>query len=121
MDLEALSPVTDLHTLVIPKRHVAGVFAVRFGSKVPYDTGLIPQWLSVDNERHRAASKLGYNSPAALRAAWSTVTPYIGDALANLQMTQEGKVWVASLYSYFFTEEHKLPALGAERKRTDRG
>jgi len=69
-----------------------------------------------------AASKLGYSSSAALRAAypkffWSTVTPYIGDALANLQMSQEGKVWVANLYSHIFAEEHKLPALGPERKR----
>jgi hypothetical protein len=33
-------------------------------------------------------------------------------------MTQEGKAWVASLYSHIFAEEHKLPALGAERKRS---
>jgi hypothetical protein len=69
-----------------------------------------------------AAAKLGYTSSAGLRAAypkffWSVVTPYIGDALANLQMTQEGKAWVASLYSHIFAEEHKLPALGPERKR----
>jgi len=66
--------------------------------------------------------KLGYNSSASLRAAypkffWSVVTPYIGDALSNLQMTQEGKLWVANLYSHIFVEEHKLPALGAERLR----
>src|SRR4051812_37883726 len=47
--------------------------------------------------------KLGYNSSAGLRAAypkffWSVVTPYVGDALSNLQMTQEGKLWVANLY-----------------------
>jgi hypothetical protein len=66
--------------------------------------------------------KLGYNSSASLRAAypkffWSVVTPYIGDALSNLQMTQEGKLWVANLYSHVFAEEHKLPTLGAERLR----
>ncbi len=66
--------------------------------------------------------KLGYNSSASLRAAypkffWSVVTPYISDALANLQMTQEGKLWVANLYSHVFAEEHKLPTLGAERMR----
>ena len=65
---------------------------------------------------------LGYNSSASLRAAypkffWSVVTPYIGDALSNLQMTQEGKLWVANLYSHVFAEEHKLPTLGAERLR----
>ena len=38
-------------------------------------------------------------------------------ALSNLQMTQEGKLWVANLYSHVFAEEHKLPTLGAERLR----
>jgi len=32
-------------------------------------------------------------------------------------MTQEGKVWVANLYAHIFAEEHRLPALGAERAR----
>ena len=64
--------------------------------------------------------KLGYKTAAELRAAyptffWTTVSPYIGDALANLRMTQEGKQWVANLYSHVFAEEHHLPALGAER------
>jgi hypothetical protein len=65
---------------------------------------------------------LGYNSSAALRGAypkffWSMVSPYISAALKNLRMTQEGKLWVANLYSHIFAEEHKLPTLGAERKR----
>ena len=64
--------------------------------------------------------KLGYKTAAELRAAyptffWTTVSPYIGGALANLRMTQEGKQWVANLYSHVFAEEHHLPALGAER------
>jgi hypothetical protein len=66
--------------------------------------------------------QLGYDSSAGLRAAypkffWSTVTPYIEDALSNLRMTQDGQLWVANLYSHVFAEEHKLPALGAERIR----
>ena len=66
--------------------------------------------------------KLGYSSSAKLRAEypkffWSMVAPYIGDAISNLQMTQTGKLWVANLYSHIFIEEHKLPALGAERRR----
>ena len=65
---------------------------------------------------------LGYDSSAGLRAAypkffWSTVTPYIEDALNDLRMTQDGQLWVANLYSHVFAEEHKLPALGAERIR----
>ena len=64
--------------------------------------------------------KLGCASPAELRRAypgffWSEVSPYIGDGLSNLRMTQEGKQWVANLYSHVFAEEHQLPALGAER------
>jgi len=66
------------------------------------------------------ADKLGYKTAAELRAAyptffWETVSPYIGEALSNLRMTQEGKQWVANLYSHVFAEEHHLPALGAER------
>jgi hypothetical protein len=45
------------------------------------------------------------------------VNPYIGDALSNLHMTQEGKLWVANLYAHVFAEEHGLPTLGAERAR----
>ena len=64
--------------------------------------------------------KLGYTNSAALRAAypkffWSVVSPYVSDALSYLRMTQEGKLWVANLYSHIFAEEHNLPALGAER------
>jgi hypothetical protein len=63
---------------------------------------------------------LGYTTPAALRLEypkffWTMVTPFIGDALAYLRMTQEGKQWVANLYAHVFAEEHQLPTLGAER------
>lgn len=65
--------------------------------------------------------QLGYKTAAELRAAypaffWTMVSPYIGDALSNLRMTQEGKQWVANLYSHLFAEEHLLPAMGAERR-----
>ena len=65
--------------------------------------------------------KLGYKTAAELRAAyptffWTMVSPYIGVALSNLRMTQEGKQWVANLYSHLFAEEHHLPAMGAERQ-----
>jgi len=64
--------------------------------------------------------KIGYKTAAQLRAEypkffWSMVNPYIGDALSNLRMTQEGKQWVANLYAHIFAEEHHLPSLGAER------
>ena len=65
--------------------------------------------------------QLGYKTAAGLRAEypkffWSTVRPHIGEALSNLRMTQEGKQWVANLYSHIFAEEHLLPTLGAERQ-----
>ena len=64
--------------------------------------------------------ELGYQTAAELRAAypaffWKMVSPYIGEALNNLRMTQEGKQWVANLYSHVFAEEHHLPVMGAER------
>jgi hypothetical protein len=65
---------------------------------------------------------LGYDSSAKLRAAypkffWSAVAPYIGEAIDNLRMTQEGKLWIANLYSHIFAVEHDLPTFGAERAR----
>jgi len=58
------------------------------------------------------ADKLGYKSSADLRAAypgffWNVVKPYILDALRYLQVTQEGKQWIANLYAHVFSEEHR--------------
>ena len=41
--------------------------------------------------------------------------PYIDDGLRYLRMTQNGKQWIANLYSHVFAEEHDLPCLGPER------
>lgn len=54
---------------------------------------------------------LGFKGPDDLRADypaffWKTVTPYIGDALRHLQVTQEGKQWIANLYAHVFSLEH---------------
>ena len=38
---------------------------------------------------------------------WNTVQPYIGDAINYLQLTQEGKQWVANLHSHVFAIEHQ--------------
>src|SRR6202158_5359224 len=59
-----------------------------------------------------ASEKLGYRTPDDLRAAypaffWQAVRPYIGDALRYLQVTQEGKQWIANLYAHVFSEEHR--------------
>ncbi len=56
--------------------------------------------------------KLGYSSPADLHRSypsfyWGMVSRYIQDALKYLQVTQEGKQWIANLYSHVFSTEHK--------------
>jgi len=67
-----------------------------------------------------AAETLGYRNAAELRAGypnffWSSVCPFIQDALRLLQVTQDGKQWIANLYFHVFAEEHRIQALGAER------
>jgi hypothetical protein len=34
------------------------------------------------------------------------VLPYIGDAVRFLNVTQEGKQWVANLYAHVYSVEH---------------
>jgi hypothetical protein len=53
----------------------------------------------------------GYKKPGDLRKSyarfyWLGVSPYIQDALRYLQMTQEGKQWIANLHSHVFDVEH---------------
>jgi hypothetical protein len=59
-----------------------------------------------------ANEKLGYRSPADLRAKypdffWTAVSPYIGDGLRYLSVTQEGKLWISNLYAHVFSQEHR--------------
>src|SRR5438094_9266868 len=59
-----------------------------------------------------ANAKFGYRNPAELRAKypdffWKMVKPYVGDALRYLNVTQEGKLWIANLYSHVFSQEHR--------------
>ena len=58
------------------------------------------------------AETLQYRSADDLRANypnffWQVVRPYVGDALRYLQVTQEGKQWIANLYANVFAMEHK--------------
>jgi hypothetical protein len=53
----------------------------------------------------------GYKNPGDMRKNyarfyWSTVSPYIQEALRYLQVTQEGKQWIANLHSHVFEVEH---------------
>lgn len=58
-----------------------------------------------------ANEKYGYQKPGDLRETfagfyWGVVSPYIQDALRYLRQTQEGKEWIARLYSLVFAAEH---------------
>ena len=61
--------------------------------------------------------KLGYISPADLAEQyptffWGKVEPYIGDAIRHLELTMEGRQWVAQLYSNVFALEHHRQHMG---------
>lgn len=62
-------------------------------------------------EQFGANEKIGYKNPGDMRKGyagffWNVVNSYIGDAVDYLEMTQDGKQWVASLYSQVFAVEH---------------
>jgi hypothetical protein len=66
------------------------------------------------------ARQRGYQSPADLaenypRFFWTCVEPYVQDAIDHLDRTQEGKMWLAQLYSHVFVEEHARRRHGPER------
>lgn len=56
-------------------------------------------------------TQLGYRSPLDLRTSypsfyWGMISRYIQDGLHYLRVTQEGKQWIANLYSHVFASEH---------------
>jgi hypothetical protein len=56
-------------------------------------------------------TRLGYKNPDDLRNDyptfyWHVVNRYIQDGLRHLRVTQEGKQWIANLYSHVFAVEH---------------
>lgn len=64
-----------------------------------------------------AAKELGFESPADVRRTypgffWKEVRPFVEAALRHLQVTQEGKRWIANLYGNVFAAEHNAPGLG---------
>jgi hypothetical protein len=53
-----------------------------------------------------------YKNPGDLRATyakfyWGVISPFIQDALHYLNVTQEGKQWIANLHSHVFVSEHQ--------------
>ena len=72
------------------------------------------------------ADRCGYASPADMidrypAFFWEAVEPYVGDALRYLELTIEGKQWIANLYSHVFTIEHQRPRLGPHLVPKDEG
>lgn len=70
------------------------------------------------------ADRCGYTSPADMidkypTFFWETVEPYIGAALRYLELTIEGKQWIANLYSHVFTIEHERRRLGPQLASKD--
>jgi hypothetical protein len=63
--------------------------------------------------------RLGYVNPADVAEQyptffWSKVEPYIGDAISHLELTMEGRQWIAQLYSNVFAFEHHRQHMGPQ-------
>ncbi|KZB97781.1 hypothetical protein AU375_06111 [Methylobacterium radiotolerans] len=61
--------------------------------------------------------QLGYDSPADLAERyptffWAKVEPVIGDAVRFLDLTVEGRGWMANLYAHVFAMEHDRRRMG---------
>jgi hypothetical protein len=64
--------------------------------------------------------RLGYHTPADVadnypRFFWSKVEPFIGAALGYLELTIEGRQWIANLYCNVFEIEHGRRSMGPEK------
>ena len=62
-------------------------------------------------EETGANQKMGYKNPGDMREKyalffWNFIHPYIKDALTYLEVTTEGKQWVANLHKHVFDVEH---------------
>ena len=56
-------------------------------------------------------AEIGYKSPEDMRSGfarffWDEVSPYIQDATRYLQVTRDGRQWLANLHSHVFRVEH---------------
>jgi len=71
-----------------------------------------------------AAEQLGYRNPIDLvekypEFFWNCVQPYIQTALRYLELTTEGKQWVANLYHNVFQVENRTSSIGPFRGPQD--
>jgi hypothetical protein len=65
---------------------------------------------------------LGYATPADVadhypRFFWSKVEPFLGEAVDALNMTAEGRLWLANLYAHVFVIEHGRRTMGPNSAR----
>lgn len=71
--------------------------------------------------------QLGYRSPVDLHKNyptfyWNMVSRYIKDALTYLDVTQEGRQWIANLHAHVFASEHRefdFSAQGKANKKSE--
>jgi hypothetical protein len=68
------------------------------------------------------AERLGYHNPGDIRSRYpnfffAKVRPYISEGLRFLRKTQQGQLWVASLFNHLYSEQQFEPAYGPERRR----
>ena len=64
--------------------------------------------------------QLGYTSPADLidlypRFYWTSIAPHIQSAIRYLNITSNGRKWIANLYSNIFSAERELSLSGPQR------
>jgi len=64
-------------------------------------------------EENGINAKIGYKCPGDMRKGfakfyWGVISNYIDDGLRYLEVTQEGKQWVANLYAHVFSIEHAV-------------
>ena len=64
-------------------------------------------------EENGVNGQIGYSTPGHMRKNYTkfyfnVVLPYIGDTINYLNVTQEGKQWVANLYAHVHKVEHSL-------------
>ena len=65
--------------------------------------------------------QLGYTTPADLVERypdfyWNTVSPHLTEAVGYLNVTAEGRQWVANLHSHVFCTEHHHALMGPQRE-----
>jgi hypothetical protein len=64
-----------------------------------------------------ANARLGYGNPADIadrypRFFWTKIEPFVSDAMKYLDLTVEGRQWIANLFSHVFEMEHGIRSMG---------